>query len=425
MVQSLEITFESWILDIINRGVVQINGMLVDPPSWIIEDHINGGCSLPSRDKHGLEVISWWPTTAVSFITHFGNEQHGHGGRLFERVGEVLDISQQNGEEKSDESVFYQEVSSRVMCIPGLPPYYEHEQLLHLFPGFLTILCKFQKRWNRQRDDMKMAIFSGIYEFEPVAATACTNAFKNPLQVFCVGPPLEIPPVRRTESSSDPVVSFLDSAYTDLGPHSVIYLSFGTIFFPLPESINHLKIIIDEVVKSGMRVVFALSSPGAQAAAAEWKETGWGDNVIFRDWVDQLAVLDHTATSYFLSHGGWNSVTESLAQGVPMLFWPLAGEQPTNAIQTASQHGCGYELLQVRTAAAKSVAYAPGGDIKIEGTDEAVREEIARILAWVKGTRGAQQRLNARSLGRVLIESLGKGGSGDLALGDLGKAIGL
>ncbi|KAG9111913.1 hypothetical protein FRC07_008003 [Ceratobasidium sp. 392] len=428
---SVEKTFEIWIAQQAKRGSVEINGLVVGPPIAIIEDHFNGGSALASKDVHGLPVVSFWPANAPSLIAHFGNPEHGHGGRLFDSIGVALDLAKQEGSTKSMEAIFEEQLLRRVTCIPGLPPYYEHEQVPQLFPPFLPLICSFQKRWNNLRDSMDMAISSGTYEMEPVAAEACANAFTKPLRLFDVGPPLDVLPQQSKPTSSnsnDPVISFLNRAYTDLGPHSVVYISFGTIFFPLPQSMDHLKIVISEVLAQGFRLIFTLSSESAKAGGLDSEfieKITKGGNAIFPEWANQLEVLNHPATNYFLTHGGWNSVTESLVRGVPLIFWPLAGDQPTNALQVATHHDCGYELLQVRTGAAKSVAYARGANLTIHGTDEGVREEIKTILTATRSGRGAQQRLNTRVLGEIVVESIAKGGSGDVALGHFGEAIGL
>ncbi|KAG9120126.1 hypothetical protein FRC07_004523 [Ceratobasidium sp. 392] len=448
---SVEKTFEIWIAQQVKRGSVEINGLIVGPPIAIIEDHFNGGSALASKDVHGLPVVSFWPANAPSLIAHFGNPEHGHGGRLFDSIGAALDLAEQEGSNKSVDEIFQQELLRRVTCIPGLPPYYEHEQVPQLFLPFLPLICSFQKRWNYLRDNMDMAITSGTYEMEPVAAEACANAFTKPLRLFDVGPPLDVLPEEPKPvslNSNDPVISFLDRAYTELGPHSVVYVSFGTIFFPLPQSIDHLKIVISEVLAQGFRLIFTLSSDSAKGGLDSKfiEKIMKGGNAIFPEWANQLEVLNHPATNHFLTHGGWNSVTESLVRGIPLIFWPLAvstlllvrshfiyltrpslaqGDQPTNALQVATHHDCGYELLQVRTGAARSVAYARGTNLTIHGTDEAVREEIKTILTATRSGRGAQQRLNTRTLGRIVAESIGKGGSGDVALGHFGEAIGL
>ena len=48
-------------------------------------------------------------------------------------------------------------------------------------------------------------------------------------------------------------------------------------------------------------------------------------------WVAQQAVLAHRSVKVFVTHGGGGSVAESVAVGLPMLAFPLFGDQPGNA----------------------------------------------------------------------------------------------
>ena len=48
--------------------------------------------------------------------------------------------------------------------------------------------------------------------------------------------------------------------------------------------------------------------------------------MLVRNWAPQLEILAHKSTGVFLSHCGWNSVLESLSQGIPIIGWPLAEE---------------------------------------------------------------------------------------------------
>ncbi|KAF4391025.1 hypothetical protein F8388_024857 [Cannabis sativa] len=53
--------------------------------------------------------------------------------------------------------------------------------------------------------------------------------------------------------------------------------------------------------------------------------------LLVRKWAPQLDILGHKSTGAFLNHCGWNSVMESLSQGVSIIGWPLAGEQNYNS----------------------------------------------------------------------------------------------
>ncbi|KAK5783584.1 hypothetical protein PVK06_038093 [Gossypium arboreum] len=45
-----------------------------------------------------------------------------------------------------------------------------------------------------------------------------------------------------------------------------------------------------------------------------------------------MEILGHGSTGGFLTHCGWNSVLESISNGVPMIAWPLYAEQRMNAV---------------------------------------------------------------------------------------------
>ncbi|CAL5043238.1 unnamed protein product [Urochloa decumbens] len=61
-----------------------------------------------------------------------------------------------------------------------------------------------------------------------------------------------------------------------------------------------------------------------------------GRGVVTKGWVDQEALLRHPSVGMFLSHGGWNSVMEAVAAGVPLLAWPRMGDQRVNATVVVS-----------------------------------------------------------------------------------------
>ncbi|KAG9078152.1 hypothetical protein FS749_009890 [Ceratobasidium sp. UAMH 11750] len=312
-------------------------------------------------------------------------------GQVVRKRWAALDLAERPGKPGSVEEIFDQVLSSQFCA------------------SFLPVFCNLQKRWNYQRDHMDMAIVSEAHELELVLANALTKPFRPP----CAGPPLDLfPKTQNVSTSGDPVVSFLNRAYTSL-------------------SMGHLKIIIAEVLAQGFKVAFALSSDGAKAAGLDGDYVEIltrGGNAIFPEWVNQLEVLSHPAILLFLN-SRWLELNNRYVHTVSIRFQEshksTQGDHLTNTIQLTKQHNCGYELFQTCTGAAKSTSLARGGDLIIYGTDEAAREEIRAMLDATRGARGVQQRLNARALGEVVFQSIGKGGSGDCALGELGRAIGL
>ncbi|KAF8597302.1 hypothetical protein BDV93DRAFT_562409, partial [Ceratobasidium sp. AG-I] len=278
LILHLESLFGPWIIEELQKTRQEINGFVVAPPTWIVEDHINGGISLPSKAEHGLPIASCWMGPAAALISHIGNAEHGLGGRLLESIAAAVEQGGlANGKTYAD--ILSQEVTSRLVCTPGLPPYYEHEEITQPIDFLLPFVSRMIARWNNLMKHIDHVALSTTYEMEPIAAEACSEAFTKPITPFFIGPTVDPPTLKSIDSAStttsrSTVLDFLDRAYTECGPHSVIYVAFGTAFFPLPESIGHLTIILDEILAKGFRLIFALSSAAAKTngLSAEYLE---------------------------------------------------------------------------------------------------------------------------------------------------------
>lgn len=61
-------------------------------------------------------------------------------------------------------------------------------------------------------------------------------------------------------------------------------------------------------------------------------------------WAPQLQVLDHFAIGVFVTHGGWNSVLESIGAGVPMICRPFFGDHQMNTWMIERVWGIGVRI---------------------------------------------------------------------------------
>ncbi|GAB1526834.1 hypothetical protein RhiTH_010006 [Rhizoctonia solani] len=378
MLDHLEACFNLWINSELRQATVfHIGDKPIGAPSLVIEDLANGGVTLGCKKAHGIPITGWWLMPVSSLIMVTGHEETGIR-TVYEALAQ-LDASKETDFLTKANEVYLQNISDRLITMPGIPAIYDWEldpQYLPYIPPFFAYLVP---RMITMLESVNTLACGIAFEMEPICAASLSTAFGRPIAPFFIGPAVDLTPPQQLDPDS-PVTQFLDRSFAEKGVHSVIYVAFGTTFFPLPSSVSHLMAALDEVPKAGFRFVFALSSESA-GVDQEWMdghiEAG---NAIFPRWANQTAVLEHPAIHYFLSHGGWNSSTEALVRGVPMIFWPFMGDQATNALQIANVHDCGFELLQVRTGPAKSKSYQNGADVEIIGTDDAVREEMRRIL---------------------------------------------
>jgi MGT family glycosyltransferase len=113
----------------------------------------------------------------------------------------------------------------------------------------------------------------------------------------------------RTETAGLP---WDEGSSTDL-----IYVSLGTLFNADPA---FYRTCFEAFGGQNLRVVMSI---GADTTAASLGSAP--PNIVVRPWVPQLDVLRRS--SVFVSHGGMNSVSESLYCGVPLVVVPQMGEQ--------------------------------------------------------------------------------------------------
>lgn len=131
----------------------------------------------------------------------------------------------------------------------------------------------------------------------------CAESFDDRFQF--IGPSVDL----RSEPASVPSD---ETAETD-----VIYVSLGTLFNADPA---FYRTCFDAFGGQGARVIMSIGTAIAEASLGPPPA-----NVVVKPWVSQLEVLRRT--SVFVSHGGMNSVSESLHHGVPLVLVPQMGEQ--------------------------------------------------------------------------------------------------
>ncbi|KAL1317521.1 hypothetical protein HN51_069774 [Arachis hypogaea] len=131
---------------------------------------------------------------------------------------------------------------------------------------------------------------------------------------------------------------------------SVIYVCFGS---RIALKSNQIREIGDGLVRSGFRFLWVVKGnkvdkedeekglEGVLGIELVEKITKDNKGLVVKEWLDQRQILDHSAVGGFFSHCGWNSVMEAAFYGVPILGWPLLGDQKINAEFVVSNGGFG------------------------------------------------------------------------------------
>ncbi|CAL5367715.1 unnamed protein product [Camellia sinensis] len=165
--------------------------------------------------------------------------------------------------------------------------------------------------------------------FEPDTIAALNNG-----SVLSSLPPvLPIGPFEPYKFKKGDYLSWVD----DQSVGSVVYVSFGSRTAMSKDQIRELG---DGLERSGCPFLWVLKSSKVDKEDNEEIEDLLGNSflertknrgIIVKGWVNQEQILAHPAIGGFISHCGWNSVMEAARHGVPVLAWPLHGDQRVNA----------------------------------------------------------------------------------------------
>ncbi|CAI2356297.1 unnamed protein product [Caenorhabditis sp. 36 PRJEB53466] len=128
----------------------------------------------------------------------------------------------------------------------------------------------------------------------------------------------------------------LDSIFKK-GKKGSVFVSFGTVapFKILPERIQQS---LFNAIESLPDYHFVLKVASDDKTTAQMFANVPNTDLV--DWVPQNAVLQHKNLKLFVSHGGMNSVLETMYYGVPMIIMPVFTDQFRNA-KNVERRGAG------------------------------------------------------------------------------------
>ncbi|CAN1184635.1 UDP-glycosyltransferase 92A1, partial [Linum perenne] len=184
-------------------------------------------------------------------------------------------------------------------------------------------------------------------------------------------------------------------------PGSVLYIYFGSQNSITQSQMMQLAIGLEQSGKPFLWVTRPPIGfdPNSKSFNQEWLPEGFEHRVqqsrtglLVRNWAPQLDILAHKSTGAFLSHCGWNSIVESLSQGVPIVAWPLAAEQGFNAKMVVEEIRAGVEL-------------ARGTESEVESL------EVKRVIEFAMGEEGKEMKRKAEQVAKHLMAAVRDGAS--------------
>ncbi|OWM77192.1 hypothetical protein CDL15_Pgr028829 [Punica granatum] len=184
-------------------------------------------------------------------------------------------------------------------------------------------------------------------------------------------------------------------------PESVLYINFGSVAFLTSQQLIEFAMGIANSKHPFLWIIRAdLVNGDSAILPPEFNEKTKGRAFIVA-WCPQEKVLNHPSVRGFLTHCGWNSVTESMSAGVPMLCWPYFSDQQTNCKYACKDWEVGLEIES---------------DVK--------RDEVERLVKeLMEGEKGKHMKKRAMEWKRLAYEATSQHGSSSMNLEKLVRHI--
>ncbi|RDW59520.1 hypothetical protein BP6252_12607 [Coleophoma cylindrospora] len=286
-----------------------------------------------------------------------------------------------------------------IIRVPGVKPMYDYEREMGNCPsppGIGVILS--QMVTLGKKVDGIISASSTCLEGETI------KALEKYTKVYPVG--IQVAPRGWGKDGLEIKDETLSNFLGKWGTNEVVFISFGSVFYPTttPQYVQFLLQALQELSIPFLFVLGGITAASqlSESFVTEINQSGKG--LIHTSWVDQQAILQHKSVGWFLTHGGWNSTVESLAQGVPLIGWPMSqSDQPINVALCATRDKpVSFEFMQIRQGAAKAPALRGGAPVV--GDDESVKKEFREVFTKAFGEEGKVIRQNVEELARQLRE---------------------
>ncbi|KAF8528529.1 hypothetical protein BU17DRAFT_80977 [Hysterangium stoloniferum] len=357
------------------------------------------------RDIGGkdIPIMGWTPANLSYCLRLLGPQELGGHGDL-KKLHTLAIETGKTITEIEDEVLF----SGSVIAVPGLPLMYGYEYITQesRFPEIATVPWDMMAQQFMKLCDGVVSTTNIAYEAENVHAWQNWLSQTN-RKLYVVGPvPPPPPPANedRLKENTDMVeltasideqniISFLDDVLKRYGRDSLVYISFGSFWWPKDEYVSTLINILLEC-----KIPFLMAHASHLAVippevSTKIEASGLG---LLSPWMPQQLILKHQATGWFLTHCGNNSTMEALSEGIPMIAWPVDGDQPPAAARLTLMLDVAFELFEVRTG---KYCHKPlyRGFVRI-GTAEALENELRGVFRDARGAVGERKRKNVHRI---------------------------
>ncbi|KZO98991.1 glycosyltransferase family 1 protein [Calocera viscosa TUFC12733] len=423
---------------------------IAQKPSLVISDAFMADAALPLKEKYQLPTHLFLPAIAASpFTRMFGPLAAGGQAEGYVEECDAIEADPARAKGRGFAEIAKQtwahsgRYPDDIVRVMGLKPSYEWEDFPqeHWMPAAYWVIAG-SYPLVQKADGL---LLPTSLQLDKEGTEGVKEWFSRP--VFSLGP--QLPPsyldshisVDSNGSSGtefkisyanakvddttglDPSIAFLDEAFGKHGAGSVLYISFGSAMVPKDTHIGYLFDVLLELDEP-FPFLFAAASPALQLPDGLAEKVAASGRGLIVPWAPQQQVFQHRATGWALSHCGAGGLSEALAQGMPLIAWPIAADQPQNARWVTEVLDAAFELLQVRTGLGQKKAFRGGPNgTDIIGTEEAIKAEMRDVLKRARGEEGKRKMANASKVRQIIHDSQMPGGQVDQHYELLGKLI--
>jgi len=192
--------------------------------------------------------------------------------------------------------------------------------------------------------------------------------------------------------------------------NSVLYICFGSINYFSDKQLYEMACAIEA---SGHPFIWVVPEKKGKEDESEeekekWLPKGFEERniskmgLIIRGWAPQVKILSHPAVGGFMTHCGGNSIVEAVSAGVPMITWPVHGDQFFNEKLITQVRGIGVEV--------GATEWCTSGVAEREKlvSRDSIEQAIRRLMD--NGEEAKNMRLLAQELGEKAKQAIQEGG---------------
>jgi zeaxanthin glucosyltransferase len=253
-------------------------------------------------------------------------------------------------------------------------------ELRHLRELCESVSASFTAEWN-----------AALAELNP-AATPSTHAFGEHGDTLLLNYPAELHSAERTALL--PAHEFIGSAvrtepveaeveeWIAASDEPFVYVSFGSFLSVRGDVLARVLQALEQI---GVRVAIAIGSASRDDLGT------LPDSWLVREFLPQVRLLESAAAA--VTHGGNNSVTEAMTNGVPLLVLPFSTDQFAGA-DAIERRGFG-ESLDPNSASVDEIAEAARRVLSLAPESRAALATLASSLQRIPGRTRAYRRLTS------------------------------